>query len=350
MKNVIVIIFALLVVASCKKKPIEPISLGEYENGLLVLNEGLFEQNNASISFYNSNDNMSYHQAFKAANDRGLGDTANDFAVFSQDGVEYIIIAVDISSQLEIVERYSLKSVAQIPLFSGGIAREPRRIEIYNNKAYVCNFDGTVVIVNLNTFQIDKIITVGSNPDGIARIGNQLFVTNSGGLNFPNYDSTISVINLTSQVVESTFKTRINCTKILNDNQGELYVVSNGDYEDVAPALLRVDPISETVLERFDLPIGGIDFADDIIYFYHQVDQKIYRLNTLTEEVDYTPIIDLSAYATFGGIEVDPINNSIYCFDVNGYVNSSIVHVYDLKGVHQYEFTSGLIAKNIIKN
>src|SRR5690606_27275739 len=167
--------------------------------------------------------------------------------------------------------------------------------------------------------EIDKIITVGSNPDGIARIGNQLFVTNSGGLNFPNYDSTISVINLTSQIVESTFKSRINCTKIFADNQGELYVVSNGNYEDVHPALLRIDPITETILQSFDLPIGSVDFADDIAYFYHQTDQKIYRLNTLTEEIDFTPIIDLSAFTTFGGIQVDPINNSIYCFDVNGY-------------------------------
>jgi hypothetical protein len=350
MKNNILVYTLILLVWSCKKPPIEPAVPEKYSSGIVALNEGLFEQNNASLSYYEQESGLNYQQVFKSENDRGLGDTANDIEVFSIDGKDYLIIAVDISSQLEIVERYTLKSVKQIPLFNGSKAREPRRIQIYGDKAFVCNFDGTVAVINLNNFSVEAMLTVGENPDGMTAIGSILYVTNSGGLNFPNYDSTVSVINMNSNMVVGEFDSRINCGKIFTDSEGDIYIHSVGNYDDVQPALLRVDAETYEIKDQFEGPIGSISKLGDWLYFQHTVDQAIYRFNMSDETFDYTPFINISSFSTFGGIQMDLENEQCYLFDLNGYVNSSIIYVYDLSGVLKYSFTGGLVTKKVIQN
>jgi DNA-binding beta-propeller fold protein YncE len=180
--NYLIAIFGLLLLVGCNKnKPLPPAVPDRYENGILVLNEGLFEQNNASITFYNGTE--VYQQVFKSENNRGLGDTANDFEAYELNGERYVIVAVDISSQLEIFSQTTLKSVAQIPLFDAeGNAREPRLVKVVGDKAYSCNFDGTIAVINLHSFQVVDLISVGANPDGMAISNDKLFISNSGGL------------------------------------------------------------------------------------------------------------------------------------------------------------------------
>jgi DNA-binding beta-propeller fold protein YncE len=337
----------LLLLMACKK-PEPPTVPAAYESGIVVLNEGLFEQNNASLTFYDGT--TSYQQVFQSENGRGLGDTANDFDTYSFGGKEYIIIAVDISSQVEIIERKTLKTVAQIPFFDGANAREPRHIKVYGTRALVCNFDGTVGVIDLITNTLVDLIEVGANPDGMAIVNDKLFVSNSGGLNFPVYDSTLSVIDLATLSVEETIQTRINCTRMIVDNQDEIYLVSNGNYDDIPPALLRIDASTNTLLETIEMPISSIAYHNNLMYFYNNDEAKIYKYNTLTESVDPSPFLDASSFETFGGIIIDKINERIFCIDVNGYVNSSIVRAYNLNGEFLFEFTAALVAGDLIFN
>ncbi|MBK6524880.1 MAG: hypothetical protein IPG07_04550 [Crocinitomicaceae bacterium] len=352
MKQIFIFCSILVLFASCKKddRPLPPVASANYTNGLVVLNEGLYQQNNSSICFYSFDNNQVFTQAFFTENGRGLGDTANDFEKYTLDGKEYIIIAVDISSQIEIVEANTLKSVAQIPLFDGTNAREPRRIEVFGYAAFVCSFDGTVSVIDLTSYEVVKSIQVGANPDGMVQVGDELFVSNSGGLNFPVYDSSISVIDMTTRVVTHTIDTRINCTKMIVDSENEVYILSNGNYGSIESALIRVDAQSHTVIEEKEWPITSMTQASDWIYYYDGDLKAVRKFNMLTEEFDSGIVIDCNSFETFSGMQFVQELNLIFCFDANGYVNSSIVRAYNLSGVLQYEFSTELNTKKIIFN
>ncbi len=342
------LIFLTLLVSSCKKyKPEEPEVPSAYSNGVLVLNEGLFQQNNSSMTWYAKGTDETFQGVFQSVNGRGLGDTANDMEFYSLGGNNYVIIAVDVSSQIEIINADNLESVAQIPLFNGETAREPRRIAVYGNKAFVACFDGTVAVIDLNNYAVTSIIGVGANPDGIVEAGGFIYVTNSGGLESPVYDSTISVINPTSLVVSSTLPSKINCTEIVCSDEGFLYVLAAGNYSDIDPSLIKIDPTTEAVVTTFDLSIAAMEKGENNeLYYYNRADEKIYVMS-LSAEVS-TVLIDCSGYDTFYDLEIDASNNLIYTMDANGYVNSSTVRCYDLNGNFQFEFTAGLNATEMV--
>lgn len=345
-------IILLVCLNGCKKddRPLPPSAPDKYENGLVVLNEGLFQQNNSSLCFYSFDDNQIYTQSFFAENGRGLGDTANDFEKYTLNGIEYIIIVVDISSQIEIVEANTLMSVAQIPLFDGTSAREPRRVEVFGSTAFVCSFDGTVTAIDLNTNSIIKTISVGANPDGMVQSGSKLFVSNSGGLNFPVYDSTITVIDMITGQVLETIETRINSSQMVIDSQNEIYLLSNGNYGSIEPALLRIDASSHTVISETIWSARAMTEVGDWLYYYDESLEKVKRYNMLTEAFEPIEILDCSSFETFVGMQFVPELNLLFCFDANGYVNSSTVRCYNPSGIFQYEFTAELNAKKIIYN
>ncbi len=345
----ILFLAAILSIFSCKKnQPPVPEVPEKYDQGVLVLNEGLFNQNNATLSFFDGE--TSYQDVFQSENNRGLGDVANDFEAYSIAGRDFVIMAIDLSSRIEIIDRYSLKSVAQIPLFDGTNAREPRRVLVKGFYAYVCNFDGTVAVIDLITYQVIKLIEVGANPDGMVLVNDNLYVSNSGGLQYPVYDSTLSVINTISNTVETSFKTRINCTEMVADGQGEIYLVSNGNYDDIEPALLRIDTETNAVLNEYSLDVSSLTILDDWLYFYNATAKQVQRMNTSTEELEASFTIDLSGFETFYGFHIDPLTERIYCADANGYVNSSTINVFTLNGDKLFDFQAGLMANDLIFN
>lgn len=292
---------------SCKKEDVEPVdtddsSTSKYQNGFLCMNEGLFQQNNASLSYFSIQDKAVSQYVFTEINGRGLGDTANDLITFNNNNENYIAIAVDVSSQVEIIKASDLTSVAQIAVFDGNSAREPRHLEYDNGYLYSINFDGTVSVIDLSTYSIVKTLNVGENPDYSMIVNNQLFVVNSGGLNAPNYDNSISVIDLNTQSVSGSFETAINGGQLILDNENELYLISRGNYSDIDPALVRISVDNQSVLSSETLNIGFMVFYNDLIYYYESDNNAIQTYNTLTETLSTSTFIDCSEMDTPYGI------------------------------------------------
>jgi hypothetical protein len=333
----------------CKKDEISEPLTTSFQNGVLCMNEGLFQQNNAGLSYYSIDSGKVTKNLFSEINGRGLGDTANDMISYVFNGKPYIAIAVDVSSQIEIIDGLTLNSIKQIPVFNGTSARQPRRIKQHNNFLYSINFDGTVSVISLNDHTIIKNIEVGLNPDNAIIKGEELFVVNSGGLNAPNYDNTISIINLNSQSLTNTFTSDINCGSIIKDEQNELYVISRGNYSDIDPKLLRINSSNE-VIETFNINIGPSTYYNNNIYFYNNFDNAIHKLNTTNETISNEKFIDCGNFETVYNIQINPENEDIYIVDANGYVNSSIVHCYNFAGQYKYQFTSGLNTGKLIFN
>lgn len=338
-----------LAILGCTDPPPPSPTPGDYSKGWVVLNEGLFQQNNAGLSFYSFSEQQVYPNVFLTENGRGLGDTANDMTAFSLDGKDYIIIAVDVSSQLEIVDAHTLKSVAQLPVFDGSLPRSPREVIVQGERAYCCNYDGTVAVVDLRHFAITQTLKAGKNPDGIAAANGKIYVANSGGLDYPRYDSTITVIDAASLQVDTTISSRINCRAMLVDSEEDLYVVSAGDYAAVPPAILRIHTSKQVVVDTFVVPIGSWDISDDDwIYYYDTQLNGIYRFNALTETFDDQQIVDCSDHRTVYGIHLT--GDGLLTLDANHYVSASTVRYYGLDGTLRSSFTAGLNAAKILQN
>ena len=181
----------LVVFVACKKKTnnINP-DVSELKHGLLVLNEGLFNLNNASLSWIDLNTNSVSEDFFQQKTGRKLGDTGNDLQRYG--GKIYVL--VNVSSTIEVLDAKTGQSLKQIVMQENGTAKQPRNIAFYENKVFVSCFDGYVDVIDTTTFNIEKRIKVGSNPENMVVNNHRLYVSNSGGL-IPSLDSTISVID-----------------------------------------------------------------------------------------------------------------------------------------------------------
>ena len=141
---------------------------------------------------------------------------------------------------------------------------------------------------------------------------------------------------------------RINCGPMLMDNEGDLYVLSKGNYSNVGSAMLTYDCQADTLIDSVDVDITSWEFFDDNIYYYDSNLNGIYRYNTSSETFENSQLIDCSSYQTMYGIYVN--HAGIFTSDANGYVNSATIRCYTLAGAYQYEFTAGLNAKKMILN
>ena len=348
MRQLLYIAFLLVSLSSCKEDPPKQVLQTNFSNGILCLNEGLFQQNNASLSYYDHDSSKTSHHLFSEINGRGLGDTANDIIYFNYAGKGYYAIAVDVSSQIEIIDAITLKSIKQIALFNDNVPRSPRSLLFQDGFLYSINFDGTVTVISVPGLAISKTITVGLNPEQAVISGNELFCVNSGGLNFPDYDNTISVVDLTDHTLKHTFTTAINGGTIIRDAQNDLYMISRGNYADISPNLLRIDPATYSVESSFDIGIISMDYLDNFIYYYDEDEQGIYRINTTTETIETNQLIDCSDFQNFYGIYIHPQTKDIYLVDANDYLTSSTIKCYSNTGEFKNEFNTGLNTGKIL--
>ena len=340
-KNLVVLAFVPLIF-SCKKEIKPEPTVPQFSNGIVCMNEGLFQQNNATLCYYNLDSNKTNLNVFSTINGRGLGDTANDMIEYTYLGKPYIAIAVDVSSQIEIIDGLTLKSVKQIHIFNGSTSREPRAVKYHNNYLYSINFDGTVTQIDLSTNTINATVICGLNPENAEIVNDKMYVVNSGGLNSPTYDKTITVIDLTTFSIVSTFDSDINCSAIVKDNQDELYLISRGNYSSIPPKLLRINTTTNTLNQSFNINATVMTYHNNTIYYYDNSDQGIHTFNTQSETVNPTVLIDCSNFQNLYGIYIDKLKQLIYLVDANGYTNSSLIKCYTLNGVYKYNFTSGL--------
>ena len=346
-----ILFFSLGFLFSCKKDPVEPMKkqivfdTNFVTRGIYVLNEGLMNMNNASLSYFNFADSSTSSDYFNMQNGRKLGDTGNDLAVYGQK----IYVVVCVSSQVEVLDAVTGKSIVQIPLFNGQKPRQPRRIAFYKQTAIVCSFDGSVAIIDTASLTVEKYIQVGRNPDGIAVANNKAYISNSGGLDAPKYGHTLSVIDMEKQEVVKEIEVEVNPYLIVPDDYGDLYVISRGDYGKKKMCLQIVDSKTDSLkytfpnLEALNLAIHG-----DTAYVYHYdftsgSGSAIRVLNIKTKQIIRDNFIsDGTKVQTAYGIVIDKATGNVFIGDAHGFVNTGDVICFNSLGKKQFSFKTGL--------
>jgi YVTN family beta-propeller protein len=338
------ILFCLVIALGCKKKTNEQNEIKNLNTGILVLNEGLFNQNNASLTWYDDKTGEINQDVFLSNNQRGLGDTGNDMIRYGAK----IYIVVNVSSTVEILDATTLKSIKQIQMLANGKAKQPRNIVAFGSNVYVSNFDGYVDVIDTVTLTITTRLKVGENPENLCVFNNLLFVSNSGGLNPPKMDSTISVIDLNSNKEIKKIVVGMNPGNIIQGLNNTLYVSTRGNYNDVKSTWKLVNANTGEIIKTFQESVISMELFQDSLILMNVDNQHLNVFSMKTNTINQSNFIALSSFVNPYNIQYLKNRKEICITDANGYVNQGYVSVYDENGKFQYRFKSGLNPSKII--
>lgn len=350
--NLIKYVFILLLIftaSSCKKdKIVEEETPVFLSNGMLVLNEGLFQLNNASLSWINLLSGSIDNDFFTNKTGRLLGDTGNDLKKYG--GKIYIV--VNVSSTIEVLDAHSGASIKQITMNNGSVGKQPRSITFHQGKAYVSCFDGYVDVLDTTSLEITQRIQVGSNPDHMTIADNKLFVSNSGGLNSPLMDSTVSVIDLSNHTEIKKIKVGLNPGSIQVAENGQIYVVTRGNHGSILSKMIRISTTTLEVNKIYNYGISSISkFGDKLLlstYDYGSQNQRVSLFDPLQDNITNISFIPLDQIQTLYNVQYVASQNKIYVLDAKGYTNTGYVNVFSSTGTYLNRYHVGLNPNSIL--
>ena len=229
--------------------------------GTYILNNGNWGSNDANVGIYDPASKSFAPKAFYAANQMNLGDLGQDII-----GVgDAVYIAVNGSKTVFATDR-SMRLNVQINAFKGQTRLSPRCLASYGSKLYVTYYEGYV-------FEIDesgktfRAATVGNSPEGLAVAGGCLYVADSGGALYPDYEKTVSVVSLETFTEISTIEVNPNPIKVEASSDGSyVYVSSFGDYAANPAKLQVITTVTGAVSDLYYASVSAIAASGDILY------------------------------------------------------------------------------------
>ncbi|WP_256012455.1 YncE family protein [Desertivirga xinjiangensis] len=335
-----IIAATVLTFASCKKDG-DSDEVQAFNQNVLVLNQGGFQQNNASVSYYNHETGAVTKDMYGAVNaNAGLGDLAQDIKVFGSK----IYITVNGSNKVEILDSQTFKKTSSVTISS------PRWLASANGKVFVSSYDDNVYVLDGNTDQIVKKIEVGRDPEHMAVVGNKLYVANSGGLDYPLYENTVSVIDLTSLTESKKITVDINPNLVLADKYGDVYVVTVGDYGTIKSNIYVINSNTDEA-RALNLRATGMVINNDVAYIY----KAEYSMVAGGYEISYSTLnvkneIPGPSFIRDGsetaiklpyGIGVDSGSGDIYLADAKDFQAEGTVFRFDKDGKQKSFFSVG---------
>lgn len=182
----------------------------------------------------------------------------------------------------------------------------------------------------------------------------KLYVANSGGYRVPNYDHTVSVVDLESFTEIKKIDVGINLLRMAIDRQGDIYVSSRGDYYNTSPNLFVIDSKTDKVAHQLDIPVMEMKMVGDSLYYYSVAWSYITNSNTITYGIfnSKTKQVVSDKIITDGtdkrimipyGLEVNPQTREIYICDAQNYVVTGYIYCFSPEGKMRWKTPAGNI-------
>jgi YVTN family beta-propeller protein len=306
--------------------------------GIYVINEGSFLASNAEISFIGEDRTNVSGAVFSTANSgRTLGDVAQHAALAN--GKLYVV--VNNSRKIEVIEAGTHRWLQTIML-----TRAPRSIEVVSSLlAYVTNMDSTVSVLDLSGGVVAKEIVVGTNPEGLIRFGDRLYVFNGGW----GYGSSVSVIDLKTDNVMATISTPHGPSYGVLGTSGLMHVLCTGSVAwggglDVPGAVLTIDGASGNVVDtvRLSQPAGriAVDASGDLYVTVSGAGGS--GVMKLTGGSSPMIVSTLLVAGNFYGVGVDRARSELYLSLAGDFVSNGTVQVHTLSGTPVRTYVAGI--------
>lgn len=329
--------------------------------GMYLLNEANMGSNKSSIDYVDFRNAYYVRNIYAERNPevvKELGDVGNDIQIYGNK----LYAVINCSHKVEVMDVRTCKRIGQVDI------PNCRYIRFAKGKAYVSAYVGPVAIdpnaqlgavyeVDTASLAVTRKVTVGYQPDELEVLGEYLYVTNSGGYRAPDYDSTVSVVEIYGMKQIQKIPVGINLHRIRKDCYGKLWVTSRGDYNTIPSRLYVLDRKDKNskemvVKDTLDIPCSEMYIQGDSLYFYSVEWNKQMERNTVTYGIIdvRTDQLVTDHFITDGteqdivipyGICVHPTTGDVYVTDAKNYVSSGVLHCYDRHGKKKWSVRTG---------
>ena len=368
----VALMLAVLPFASCRKGefvlPSTSIEVGGGDSGgdikgFFLLNEGNMGSNKASLDYYDYETGI-YHVNIYAERNPGvvyeLGDVGNDIQIYGNK----LYAVINCSNLVEVMDVNTARHLAAIPIPNC-------RYIVFNGRyAYVSSYAGKVVIdpnarlgyvakVDLNSLQVVDTCDVGYQPEEMVVVGNKLYVANSGGYRVPNYDNTVSVIDLNTFTEIKKITVGINLHRMAIDARGNIYVSSRGDYYDIHSKVYVINSHNDMVTDVLNFPASEFCLSGDSLFYYSTEYSKYTGQNTISYGIYDTrkKRVVTTNFITDGteksievpyGLAVNPDTKEIFVTDAKNYVTPGTLYCFTPEGKKKWSVTTGDIPAHFV--
>lgn len=341
--------------------PVEPVV---ELKGFYLLNEGNMSMNKAALDYMDLNTGIYEKEVFRTANPEevgGLGDVGNDMGIYGSK----LYVVVNASNKVEVLDVNTRKKIKQINVDNC------RYIKFYNGKAYLTTYlgsigdpnavNGKIMEIDTTSLSVTRSVDVGRQPEELVIHNDKIYVANSGGYSAPDYESTVSVVDITNFEETKRIEVDINLHRMQIDSEGDIYVSSRGDYYETPSKLFVIDTETDKVKETFDLPVSNMTIFEDIMYIYSTEFSFVTGENIITYsrlDTKSETILNASFIADEGkelikipyGIKVNPETKDILITDAKDYVTPGTLYCFSADGALKWSVETGDIPNKIVFN
>jgi DNA-binding beta-propeller fold protein YncE len=332
--------------------------------GFYLLNEGNMGSNKSTLDYFDCLKGEYHRNIYADANPHvpfELGDVGNDIQIYGN----RLYAVINGSKKVEVMDRNSAKRIGQIDI------PNCRYIAFDGGYAYITSYAGPVQIdpdyqqigyvakVDTATLQTVARCNVGFQPDDLEIANGKIYVANSGGYMVPNYENTVSVIDIATFTEIKQIKVDINLHLLQKDKYGNLWVSSRGDYTGAQSKLFWIDMQKDTCAGTLDIPVSDFWLDGDSLYIISCEWSYITMENTVTYGIVNvkTKQIVSQNFITDGteqdieipyGIAVNPDTKDIYVTDAHNYVLPGTLYCYDKNGKQKWSSPTGDIPAHFV--
>lgn len=278
----------LLLATACSRDAVPGgVAEGTPIAGFFLLNEGDIGQDNSSLDYYDYTAGIYYksiHQKLFSSEDENLGEGGNDLQCYGS-RLYVVLSGLGRVMVIDLVARQFIGQI-QIPncryiVFQDGYAYvSSYAASTYNGDDYT---RGYVAKIDLESLRIVATCEVGYQPEEMVITNGKLYVANSGIYQMPDYEHTVSVIDLASFEEIMKIDVAPNLHRMELDAYGKIWVSSRGDYYDIQPVVFVIDTQTDYVVQDFNLlPCSDITLCGDSLYVLNNSWNAFTQKNTVS--------------------------------------------------------------------
>ena len=328
--------------------------------GFYLVNEGNMGSNKCTLDYYDYLTGVYARNIYAERNPnvvKELGDVGNDIGIYGSK----LYVVVNCSHKVEVLDARSGVRIGQVDI------PNCRYVRFHRGKAYVSSYVGPVQLgadaPKGAVYQVDTLslaitgqVTVGYQAEEMETVGDNMYVANSGGYRAPEYDNTVSVIDLAGMRQVEMIPVGINLHRLKKDRYDRLWVTSRGDRLSRPSRLYVMDRIPGTdrmkVTDTLPVACSNMAIHGNLLYFYAAEWSDLTGSNTIsygiidirTKEVVSTNFITDGTEREIAmpyGIAVHPETGDIYLTDAKNYVSSGTLYCFDSKGRKKWSVRTG---------
>lgn len=288
----------------------------------------------------------------------------NDIGIYGSK----LYVVVNCSHKVEVLDSRSGVRIGQVDI------PNCRYVRFHRGKAYVSSYVGPVLIdanapkgavyeVDTLLLKVTRKVTVGYQPEEMEIVDDYMYVANSGGYRVPNYDNTVSVIQMIDFKQVEQIPVGINLHRLKKDKYNKLWVTSRGDYQGRPSRLYVMEKKTGynkmIVSDTIPVACSNMAFFGDYLYYYATEWNNYTSSNTIsygvidirTKEIVSTNFItdgtDRDITIPYG-IAIHPETGDIFVTDAKNYVSSGTLYCFDQQGRKKWSVRTGDIPAHMV--